>query len=307
MNYEIDGQRLHGPGGLGGVSFPSAQLHHQHSSDKPLIDLVRMHPCEITLVALGPLTAVARAFDRDPELPGMIQRLICVGGSWHEPGNATAVAEFHFYCDPISARQVLRSGVPLTLVPLDVTRKLVFSPSDLLELPNPESRACRFLRKIVPYGIRMTSNLYGVEGFYLKDVLGVVAVSLPNVLSVKPMRVDVETRGELTRGMSVFDARPEVKEASNVDLGLPKCRFELLPVLLVSALYLGSGLEEPLEDEVLDEVGRSERRTTGVECLEDFLGVLVGREVDDHHLQQIASDGLNSGCTNLNVLLAVHR
>src|SRR5437870_3684096 len=80
VNYEIDGQRLHGPGGLGGVSFPSAQLHHQHSSDKLLIDLVRMHPREITMVVLGPLTAVARAFDRDPELPVMIQRLICVGG-----------------------------------------------------------------------------------------------------------------------------------------------------------------------------------------------------------------------------------
>ena len=141
-----------------------------------------------------------------------------LGGCWREPGDVTAVAEFHFYCDPVSARQVLRCGVPLTLIPLDVTRKVVFSPTDLLEFPAPESAACRFLRKIVPYGIRMTSNLYGVEGFHLKDVLGVATIALPGVLSTKTMPVDVETRGELTRGMSVVDARPEERAPANVDL-----------------------------------------------------------------------------------------
>src|SRR5438874_11892738 len=93
--YDVDGTRLHGPGGLGGVSFPCAQLHHQHSSDKLLSDLVRQHPHEVTVVALGPLTVLARALDRDPELPLLVQRLVCVGGTWHEPGNASAVAEFH--------------------------------------------------------------------------------------------------------------------------------------------------------------------------------------------------------------------
>lgn len=220
VKYDVDGTRLHGPGGLGGASFPCAQLHHQHSSDKLLSDLVRQFPREVTVVALGPLTVLARAFDRDPELPVLVQRLVCVGGAWHEPGNASAIAEFHFYCDAISARQVLRSGAPITLIPLDVTRKFVFSPTDLLELPSPESRTCRFLRQIVPCGIRMTSNLYGIEGFHLKDVLGVAAVTLPSVLTTKPMRVDVETIGELTRGMSVVDARPEHPGKPNVDLAV---------------------------------------------------------------------------------------
>jgi inosine-uridine nucleoside N-ribohydrolase len=220
VEYETNATRLHGPGGLGGTSFPCAQLHHLHTSDKLLIDLVRQSPSDVTIVTLGPLTAVARAFDRDPELPGLLHRLVCVGGAWHEPGNASAVAEFHFYCDPLSARQVLKSGVPLTLLPLDVTRKLVLSPTDLLELPDTESRACRFLRQIVPYGIRMTSNLYGIEGFHLKDVLGVVAVSLHGSLSTRPMAVDIETRGELTRGMSVVDVRPEEKPVPNVDLAV---------------------------------------------------------------------------------------
>jgi inosine-uridine nucleoside N-ribohydrolase len=220
VEYDVDGRQLHGPSGLGNAVFPCAALHRLHASDKLLLDLVRQQPHEVTIICLGPLTAVARAFDRDPELPSLVKRVVCVGGAWHEPGNATPVAEFHFYCDPVSARQVLRSGAPLTLIPLDVTRKLLFAPSDLLELPAPESRTCTFLRQVVPFGIGATSNLYGIEGFHLKDVLGVVAVSLPGAVTTKPMVVDVEVRGELTRGMSVVDARTQAQGTPNVDLAL---------------------------------------------------------------------------------------
>jgi len=220
VEYEVDGTRMHGPGGLGGVDFPCAKLHHPHATDKLIGDLVRLHPNDVTIIAMGPLTGLARALDRDPELPALVHRLICLGGAWHEPGNASAVAEFHFYCDPAAARQVLRCGAPLTLIPLDVTRKLVFSPTDLLELPAPESKTSGFLRRIVPFGIRATSNLYGIEGFHLKDVLGLVAFTLPGAVSTRPVIVDVEVRGELTRGMSVIDSRPSVNARPNVELAV---------------------------------------------------------------------------------------
>ncbi len=233
--YEGDGTRLHGPGGLGGASFPCAQLHHQHSSDKLLIDLIRHHPGEVTVVNMGPLTVLARAFDRDPELPSLLKRLVCVGGNRHEPGDANAVAEFHFFCDPIAARQVLRSKVPLTLIPLDVTRKVVFSPAELLELTSQESQACGFLRQIVPYGIRMSSNLFGIEGFQLSDVAGLVALARPSALTTRPHNVDVETRGELTRGMTVVDTRPGQAAAPNVELAtavdLPGVREYITSIL----------------------------------------------------------------------------
>jgi inosine-uridine nucleoside N-ribohydrolase len=153
-------------------------------------------------------------------VPALVHQIICLGGAWHEPGNASAVAEFHFYCDPISARQVLHCGAPLTLIPLDVMRKVLFSPKELLDLPAPESRTCQFLRQIVPFGIGATSNLYGIEGFQLKDVLGIVAAAQPGAVSTRPMVVDVETRGELTRGMSVVDSRPGIKAKPNVDLAV---------------------------------------------------------------------------------------
>jgi inosine-uridine nucleoside N-ribohydrolase len=221
VEYEVDGTRMHGPGGLGGLDFPCAQLHHTHPSDKLVIDLVRQYPGEVSLVVLGPWTVAARAFDRDPELPTLVHRLVCVGGAWHEPGNATAVAEFHVYCDPEAARKVLRCGAPITMIPLDVGRKVLFSPTDLLELPNPEARTCQFLRRIVPYGIGATANQYAIEGFHLKDVLGIVALALPGALSTRSMAVDVETRGELTRGMTVVDARgPRVAGSPNVELAV---------------------------------------------------------------------------------------
>jgi inosine-uridine nucleoside N-ribohydrolase len=218
VEYDLDGVRLHGANGLGGVELPCASLHHPHVADKLIIDLVRQHPGDVTLLVLSPVTAVARAFDRDPELPSMVRNIILLGGAWREPGNATAVSEFHFYCDPLAARQVLRSKVPTTLIPLDVMRKVVFSPSDLLNLPAPESKASQFLSKIAPHAIGATASLYGIEGFHLKDVVGVAALSLPSAFTSKPTPADVEVRGELTRGMSVFDMRWNCEAKPNVDL-----------------------------------------------------------------------------------------
>jgi inosine-uridine nucleoside N-ribohydrolase len=218
--YDMDATTLHGPGGLGGATFPCIRKHPPPASDKRLVELVREFPHQITVVAVGPLTVLAQAIDRDPELPALIERIVCLGGTWHEPGNASAAAEFHFALDPGSARQVLRCGAPITLIPLDVTRRIVYSPSDLLELPSPESRTCQFLRQIVPYGIRATANRYGVEGFHLKDVLGVVALTRPAALTTRHLHVDVETRGELTRGMSVVDMRANSDATPNVHLGI---------------------------------------------------------------------------------------
>jgi inosine-uridine nucleoside N-ribohydrolase len=208
VEYPSDGTALHGPDGLGGLHFPPISLHNPTPGDKVLVELARQYPNELAVVVLGPCTVLARAYDRDSDLPTLLKRVVVVGGAWHDPGNSTAVAEFHIHCDPLAARQVLRGGGRTALIPLDVTRKLVYSPSDLLHLPNPDSPTCQFLRRIVPYGIRASSNLYGIEGLHLKDVLGVVAVALPQALTLCPMCVDIEVRGELTRGMCVVDSRP---------------------------------------------------------------------------------------------------
>jgi len=220
VEYEVDGTRLHGAKGLGNTSFPCAQLHHPHPSDKLVVDLVKQNPKEVAVVCLGPLTVLARALDREPELPGLIKRLVCVGGAWHETGNAGPVSEFHFFCDPLAARQVVHAGMNLTLIPLDVSRKILFAPTDLSSLPDLPSRTGQFLRHILPFGIAATANLYGIEGFHLKDVLGIVGVAHPEALRTRSVAVDVELRGELTRGMSVVDQRPWRTATPNVHLAM---------------------------------------------------------------------------------------
>ncbi|HEY3788052.1 MAG TPA: nucleoside hydrolase [Urbifossiella sp.] len=213
--YDSDGQALHGPGGLGGASFPTATRHTLHPADKILCELAHEHPRQVSVICLGPLTTLATALDRDPTLPAVLDQTFIVGGAWRVPGNAGPTAEFHFSLDPDAARRVLHAELHPFILPLDMTRRLIFSPKDLLDLPNPDSRTCQFLRQIVPFGIRASSNLYGIEGFHLKDVLGVAAASLSGIVTSEEYHVDVETRGELTRGMLVVDTRPQPAGPAN--------------------------------------------------------------------------------------------
>ncbi|MGL4423588.1 MAG: nucleoside hydrolase, partial [Gemmataceae bacterium] len=152
------------------------------------------------------------------ELPGMIDTLIFVGGAYREPGNAGPHAEFHAWLDPDSTRAVLQAGLHPIVIPLDVTRRLILSPTELLTLPNPDSRTGQFLRQVLPYAIRTSSHQYGIEGFHLKDVLGIAAAALPGCLTLEPKVMDVETRGELTRGMTVVDERKTSMIPANVRL-----------------------------------------------------------------------------------------
>jgi inosine-uridine nucleoside N-ribohydrolase len=220
VEYEIDGTAMHGTDGLGNSHFPARTRHQLHPADKVLGELVREHPREASVVCLGPATTVACALDRDPEVGPLIDKLVLVGGCWKEPGNVTPAAEFHFYLDPEAAKRCLHAGLHPLVIPLDVTRRLILSPTELLELPNPESKASQFLRKIVPSGIRASSNLYGIEGMHLKDVLGVAAVALPGCVTAESRIADVETKGELTRGMLVVDARKKPVGLPNAQIGV---------------------------------------------------------------------------------------
>jgi inosine-uridine nucleoside N-ribohydrolase len=216
--YELDGTAMHGQDGLGNQNFVARVRHQLPSADKALAELIREHPREATVVALGPLTTLALAFDRDPELPSLIEKLIIVGGCWKEPGNAGPASEFHFYLDPEAARRCLHVGLHPFVIPLEVTRKLIFSPTELLELPNADSKTCTFLGKIIPFGIRASMNLYGIEGYHLKDVLGIVAAVQSQSFTFTSHIADIEIRGELTAGMLVVDHRSRAVGLPNVQL-----------------------------------------------------------------------------------------
>src|SRR6185436_532219 len=121
-----DGRLIHGPDGLGGAGFEVSQLARQHPAEKLISDEVRAAPGDVTLICLGPLTNVARALAREPDLADLISRIVIRGGSVKCVGDVTACAESNIYADPSAARAVFKSPITKTLIPLDVTDQVAW-------------------------------------------------------------------------------------------------------------------------------------------------------------------------------------
>ena len=215
---------LYGTDGLGNAGFEVSKLQHLHSSEKLMIDCVRDNPNDVTIVCLGPLTNLARAFRRDPALPSMIDRVVITGGTLSSSGNITPAAEFNFYFDPESARDVLKSRTTKTLVPLDITQQVTFGFDVMDELPEESTRTGCFLRQILPFAFRAYRQQLGCEGITLNDAVGMLAVLEPDLFQFEKLACDVETTGELTRGATIFDRRvvqewrPNLEVAVGVDV-----------------------------------------------------------------------------------------
>jgi inosine-uridine nucleoside N-ribohydrolase len=202
-----DGRGLYGPDGLGGIPLPVAERQHLLPAEKVICEEVRAAPDAITLVALGPLTNIARAFQRDPELPSLVGRVVIMGGAVHGPGNVTPAAEFNIFCDPPSAQIVFRSPSTKTLVPLDVTNRVELSYKFFDQLPDESSRVGSLLRQILPAAYRGYRQRFGLEGIHIHDTVTLMAVTNPELFTTQEMAGDVEASGALTTGMTVFDRR----------------------------------------------------------------------------------------------------
>ena len=199
--------QLHGSDGLGNTQFQVSELQHRHASEKVICDEVRAAPGEVTIVALGPLTNVARAIARDPALAELISQIVIMGGTLAGPGDITPAAQFNIYCDPESARAVFRSSATKTLVPVDVTSQVAFGFDFLDKLPGEEARAGRFLRKILPHAFRAYRQELGYEDVRLNDAVALTAALHPEWFEIELAAADVELSGELTTGATVFDRR----------------------------------------------------------------------------------------------------
>ena len=199
--------QLHGADGLGNAQFQVSTLQHQHRSEKVICDEVRADPGPITIVALGPLTNLARAFARDPALPEMVGQLVILGGTLGGSGTITPAAEFNIFCDPESARAVFRTSATKTLVPIDISSQVSFGYDLLDALPPDTCRAGRFLRRILPFSFRSYRQELGYEDIRLNDAVALVAALHPELFEIELAAVDVELAGELTTGATVFDRR----------------------------------------------------------------------------------------------------
>jgi len=229
----VDGRYLHGIDGLGGTNFEVAELHHVHPAEKVICDQVRDNPeGTVTIVALGPLTNIARAFVRDPDLPRAIGRIVIMGGTVSGPGNITPAAEFNIFCDPLSARTVFRSPSTKILVPLDVTNRVVLTYDLLNQLPDETTCVGRFLRKILPPAFRGYRQQFGLEGIHVHDTITLMSVIHPDLFTTREMAGDVETRGEVTAGMTVFDRRRVPEWRNNMEVAVEMRKDEIADAII---------------------------------------------------------------------------
>lgn len=214
----VDTRFLYGEDGLGNTGFEASQRQHALPAEKLIVDCVRAHPDEVTILCLGPLTNVARALQREPGLAAMIDQIVMVGGSLTAQGNISPCAEFNFYFDPCSAQAVMKSRTTKTLIPLDVTRQVRFGLELLDELPNSDTRTGNFLRQILPFSFRAYRQQLGMESIVLNDATGALALMEPELFEYEPLACDVETEGELTRGVMVVDRREQPEWRPNVSV-----------------------------------------------------------------------------------------
>jgi inosine-uridine nucleoside N-ribohydrolase len=205
----ITASYVHGNNGLGGVEFPEPKLKPVAEPASELIRrVVRSNPGEITIVGVGPLTNVALALKADPDLASQIKEILVMGGSL-SGGNITPAAEFNFYVDPEAARIVFDSGVPLTMVGLDVTRKVLLGESHVNVLEAAQTPVSQAAAKIMRATLERMRKGRDVTVVAMHDPLTVAHLIDPTILTLKDYYVQIETSGEFTAGESVgFEYAP---------------------------------------------------------------------------------------------------
>lgn len=209
--------QLHGPQGLGDLIPQCIDLANRRESPRVLSELVRDNPHDVTLLTLGPLTNFARACERTPDLPGLLGGMVCCAGAVEQSGDVTATSEFNVYANPEAARMALRSPATKRLVPLDVSGRPMLTFDELAGLSDRPG-VVKQLVDMIRFKLRMNHQHFGYEGIHIHEFTALATVARPELFESREMLVDVETSGELTRGMTVFDRRGIGKWQTNIDV-----------------------------------------------------------------------------------------
>ena len=226
---------IHGDDGLGGVTrqvgadgrrvYPDPDQRTSTVNAVDLItDLAGRYPGELVLVAVGPLTNVARAVMKDPDRMRGLREIIIMGGVFETGGNVSPVAEFNIHADPHAAQIVCDSGIPLVFVPLDVTRQAFLDAGTIDRFAGAAGASeagagaagagetgarAAFVRDCTSRYVDFHRRKRGVNGCFLHDPLAVAVAVREDLVTTVPARVDVETAGDLTTGMTVSDLRSD--------------------------------------------------------------------------------------------------
>ncbi|MEK7276725.1 MAG: nucleoside hydrolase [Chloroflexota bacterium] len=211
----------HGETGIGYARLPppKTQPTSQHAVQL-LIEKIMGAPGEITVVAIGPLTNLALAIRLEPRLVSAVRDVIIMGGAIRHGGNTTPLAEFNVYCDPHASHIVYHSGMPITLVPLDVTYQVILTQKDVDRLLAISSPISRFIADATRFYMEFHDEYQNMEGCAINDPLALALVFAPDLVQTESLHVDVDISGGVSMGKTFADFYRLQKKAPNMNVAL---------------------------------------------------------------------------------------
>jgi purine nucleosidase len=203
----VTAEHVHGETGLNGPELPapSIPLQAQHGVDYIIDTIMNSEPGSITLCTLGPLTNIGMALVKEPRIAERVAEIVLMGGAYFEVGNITPTAEFNIYVDPEAADLVMRSGMKITVMPLDVTHQMQSTPARLDAIRAIGNRSGQAVYEMLSFSEGFDLRKYGWEGAPLHDPTVIAYLIDPNLFEGRECNVTIETASELTVGMTVAD------------------------------------------------------------------------------------------------------
>ena len=203
----VTAEHVHGKTGIDGpvLEKPKIKLQSKEAIEFIIETILSYPKDEITLCTLGPLTNIGLAFQREPRIKTLIKEIIMMGGGFFEGGNITPAAEFNIYVDPEAAAEVLVSGIPITMLPLDVTHRALTSRSRIESFRKIGNKAGIATAEMLDFFERFDVEKYGSEGGPLHDPNVITYLLRPEFYEGKYVNVEIEVGSDLTRGMTVVD------------------------------------------------------------------------------------------------------
>jgi len=230
---------FHGESGLDGADLPEPLAAPRPEGALALTEaLLAGCPRPVTIVATGPLTNVALLLRARPGLAGRIERICLMGGSLGE-GNTTASAEFNIWQDPEAASIVFTSGIPISMMGLDVTHRALFLEADVARLAAIGTPLARVWVELLHFFAAYHRRRYGWDGSPIHDAVAVAHLAVPGLVTTELLRVDVETGGALTRGRTVADREGLQGLPANVEAGMDIDRGRFVDLLVDAIASFG--------------------------------------------------------------------
>lgn len=236
IREHVFAHNVHGADGMGDIGLPltGRTPADGHAVDR-IIELARQHPGEITLVTLGPLTNIALALRKAPDIAGLFHRVVMMAGTGDHTGNVTPTAEFNVYVDPDAADIVFTSGMPLEMVGWDVSRNdATITPADSARLAatGPLGEFCTSIQRQL---VEFCRDVTHIDGFDLPDPV-TVAVAIDPTIGTRSIdaHVRVETAGTQTLGMTVVDHLGVTQQPANTKVVLAADRERFVDMLLTA-------------------------------------------------------------------------